>query len=194
MFARVPYTTLTPPLQTRRIGDKRDTSGQGSVIARPPYVALVPWSVPRQSPAASHRVEKHSAVLCRTTPGNRVATSSLSGVRAGGCLEEGAALKDCRLRSQGPRKKSHSSRRMQLSWQSISKQPVRQLTEGRRLLGLHSPLHPICVKLLSMRLGRRSGLLQDKDSDMAVRRWGQSGQKRRRQRPRSLCAGKLRAR
>ncbi|KAL6789375.1 hypothetical protein J3E68DRAFT_439520 [Trichoderma sp. SZMC 28012] len=53
---------LDASMQTRRIGYKRDTSGHGGVRGRPPYVALVPWSVPRQSPAASHRVEKHSAV------------------------------------------------------------------------------------------------------------------------------------
>ncbi|KAL7799515.1 hypothetical protein V8C43DRAFT_231852 [Trichoderma afarasin] len=82
-------------MQTRRIGYKRDTSGHGGVRGRPPYVALVPWSVPRQSPAASHRVEKHSAVLCRTKPGNRVANSSLSGVRAD-ALERGLPFKDSR--------------------------------------------------------------------------------------------------
>lgn len=101
-------------MQTRRIGYKRDTSGHGGVRGRPPYVALVPWSVPRQSPAASHRVEKHSAVLCRTKPGNRVANSSLSGVRAD-AWREGAALQGLQVAHPRPKEKSHSSRRMQLA-------------------------------------------------------------------------------
>lgn len=45
-----------------------------------------------------------------------------------------------------------------------------------------------------MRLPEAFWALTGQGSDMAVRRWGQSGQKRRRERPRSLCAGKLRAR
>ncbi|PTB54899.1 hypothetical protein M431DRAFT_482082 [Trichoderma harzianum CBS 226.95] len=105
---------LDASMQTRRIGYKRDTSGHGGVRGRPPYVALVPWSVPRQSPAASHRVEKHSAVLCRTKPGNRVANSSLSGVRAD-AWREGAALQGLQVAHPRPKEKSHSSRRMQLA-------------------------------------------------------------------------------
>ncbi|KAL7963943.1 hypothetical protein V8C34DRAFT_10493 [Trichoderma compactum] len=76
MFARVPYTTLTPPCKHVVSVTKELPLAMAAFTARSPYDALVPWSVPRQSPAASHRVEKHSAVLCRTKAGNRVANAN----------------------------------------------------------------------------------------------------------------------
>ncbi|KAL7908880.1 hypothetical protein GGI35DRAFT_416806 [Trichoderma velutinum] len=109
---------LDAAMQTRRIGYKRDTSYHGGVRVSPPYVALVPWSVPRQSQAASHRVEKLSAVLCRTKPGNRVA-SSLSGARADAWR---GGPQDCRLRTKD-QGESHSSRRMQLAGSQYRSSP-----------------------------------------------------------------------